>query len=80
MEGSAPSLKGAIEGAALALEGVIGESCTVRDTRRRGAYERDYAGKAGAVTPVGPGRRGRDVTDWEQAAGREMASAEEAAR
>ena len=64
VEGSAPTLKGAIEGAALALEGVIGESCTVRDTRRRGAYERDYAGKAGAVTPVGPGRRGRDVTDW----------------
>jgi hypothetical protein len=64
VEGSAPTLKGAIEGAALALEGVIGESCTVRDTRRRGAYERDYTGKAGAVTPVGPGRRGRDVTDW----------------
>jgi hypothetical protein len=64
VEGSAPTLRRAIEGAALALEGVIGESCTVRDTRRRGAYERDYAGKAGAVTPVGPGRRGRDVTDW----------------
>ena len=64
VEGTAATLRGAIEGAALALEGVIGESCTIRDTRRRGLYDKEYTGRPGAVTPVGPGRRGRDVTDW----------------
>ena len=62
--GSASTLREAVEQAALALEGIVGEACTTRDTRRRGAYDADYTGKAGASAPVGPGRRGRDVVEW----------------
>ncbi len=62
--GSASTLREAVEQSALALEGIVGEACTTRDTRRRGAYDTDYTGKAGAAVPVGPGRRGRDVAEW----------------
>jgi hypothetical protein len=43
------TFKGAVEVALRQMEGVVGEACSVRDTRRRGALQSDYAGRVGQV-------------------------------
>ncbi len=65
--GTAGALRTAIAAAAQALEGVVGEACTVRDTRRRGAVDQAYTGTspAQAAQPVGPGTRGRDIEGFD---------------
>ncbi len=58
--GEALTFKGAVAVALRQLEGIVGEACTVRDTRRRGAMETGYTGRAGRVREAPVTGRGVD--------------------
>lgn len=58
-EGRAPTLLGAIEAGLRRAMGLLGEACSLRDSRRRAAYDSSYA----AEHPVKPAREGKDPTE-----------------
>ena len=60
--GTSVALLGAIRAALASAEGVVGEACTVRDTRRRGAKDKDYKGRVGAVREAKVRGRAADAT------------------
>ena len=70
--GEALTFKGAVATALRQMEGVVGEACTVRDTRRRGALQASYSGRVGRVreAPV----TGRGVDRFAPAKGRTSAA------
>ncbi len=74
--GSGASLRAAIEAVVQASVALAGASCGVRDTRRRGALDADYTGKAGAVRPS-RSRAGRSVAGWAPGQGRKRRAAVE---
>ena len=57
--GSARTLIKAIEGGLARAMGLLGEACSVRDSRRRAALDTDYA----VEHPVRPAREGKDPTE-----------------
>lgn len=67
--GKAATLRAAIEEVVQESVALAGSSCGVRDTRRRGALDADYTGKAGAVRPS-RSRAGRSVEQWTPGVGR----------
>ena len=58
-EGTAPTLLGAIEAGLQRAMGLLGQACSLRDSRRRAAYDSSYA----AEHPVKPAREGKDPTE-----------------
>ena len=57
--GAAHTLIKAIEGGLARAMGLLGEACSVRDSRRRAALDSDYA----IDHPVRPAREGKDPTE-----------------
>lgn len=57
--GAATTLVGAIEAGLARAMGLLGEACSVRDSRRRAAMDADYA----TVHPVKPAKEGKDPTE-----------------
>jgi hypothetical protein len=57
--GAAPTLVGAIEAGLARAMGLLGEACSVRDSRRRAALDTGYA----VEHPIQPAKEGRDPTD-----------------
>lgn len=57
--GSAATLIKAIEGGLARAMGLLGEACSVRDSRRRAALDTDYA----VEHPVRPAKEGKDPTE-----------------
>jgi len=58
-EGTAPTLLAAIEGGLARAMGLLGEACSVRDSRRRAALDTTWA----AERPIRPAKEGRDPID-----------------
>jgi hypothetical protein len=58
-EGTAPTLVKAIEAGLARAMGLLGEACSVRDSRRRAALDSTYA----TEHPVKPAHEGRDPTE-----------------
>ena len=57
--GKATTLVKAIEAGLARAMGLLGEACSVRDSRRRAAYDTSYA----AEHPIKPAREGKDQTE-----------------
>jgi hypothetical protein len=57
--GVTSTLVGAIEAGLARAMGLLGEACSVRDSRRRAAMDAEYA----AVHPVAPAKEGKDPTE-----------------